>query len=554
MYTYPPSPTPGRIFPDVSSRVPYPYPCLVEADAPIEVEELQAGSVRLRVPFVSPRARVTPYGGTAGRVGDWYTASDVCFDVFFTLPVRTLATPGAQFDHLLVMFNGLNEIMPQHSQLYDWLGHALAERGIASVLLPSPFHLNRTPQSAVPKASLGAMLKKPTNTTNVVAPYLNFFRSMQEVTHLVEAFVRGDAGPQHLGLFGRFSAATKVSLFGFSMGGLRALATFLHDDNEYFDKCIMLCSGATLPDLSPPDVGRDEWLAFVERVREVTPRDLHPYGGINGDSDTIHHALWELFFDDKFGRLGRRIRDRSGRIAAMVGTADVAVSEGARKRLGTHCRLETVPGMNHLVMSDPHFELKFPSFVDGVATFLTSGRYGAMPVTKYDVRDRLLTHARREFIYKSRLTVEGLRDLAKRSSAVAELLLLSKARYATDSVLVDHLERYWERGMPTSPAVGADPGITHLSDIFVRLKSQFRLVTGSSLIIAGGAREAIRRKARKRSLDELHMELEQRVGEEVRRLRLLGNGEPVGTLRITVEGPKRALVFRHQARRPGATG
>ncbi|HEX9961973.1 MAG TPA: hypothetical protein VGB00_13645, partial [Pyrinomonadaceae bacterium] len=43
--------------------------------------------------------------------------------------------------HLIVMFNGLNECAKY--DFYDFLGAQFAEHGFASILLPTPYHLDR---------------------------------------------------------------------------------------------------------------------------------------------------------------------------------------------------------------------------------------------------------------------------------------------------------------------------------------------------------------------------------------------------------------------------
>ncbi len=43
------------------------------------------------------------------------------------------------------MLNGLNEIHNSHYVHYDRFGEAFASHGVGSMLLPTPFHLNRTP-------------------------------------------------------------------------------------------------------------------------------------------------------------------------------------------------------------------------------------------------------------------------------------------------------------------------------------------------------------------------------------------------------------------------
>ena len=443
MYSYPPHASVGRPVVRVKTRIPYPYPLRVHRDAPIEVEDLQPHSVRIRVPFYAPPgARGLPRvpQSAAGR---WLTDNNTQFDIFFTLPVQTLATRDSRVEHLLVMFNGLNEIMPQHSQLYDWIGSSLAPRGVATVLFPTPYHLNRTPMSPTARASLGALLKKPTDTRNVSAPFLNFYRTLTEM----DAFFRTlrTHSYQHLGFYNRFDERTRISLFGFSMGGLRALATFLLDTDHRFDKCILLCSGSALSALSPPDVDADVWGQFVAEVQNATVAELASCRVIpSRQVARLHSDLWGVFFDDRMGSLADELRKRAPSIKVIVGTADTPVSDGARKRLGTVCNIETIPGMGHLAAADPFFEMRFTDVVDEIARFVRSS-HRPMPRTKYDIRDALLAKVRTVVPKKESLTPSRLIELAHKRPEVADLMLMSKARYASDAVLVDHIQRRWAR-------------------------------------------------------------------------------------------------------------
>jgi hypothetical protein len=73
-----------------------------------------------------------------------------------------------------------------------------------------------------------------------------------------------------------------------------------------------------------------------------------------------------------------------------------------------------------------------------------------MPKTKYDIRDALLKTAQTVVKKKELLTPRLLNELAKHDSEVAELMLLSKARFASDAILIDNLQRRWERTHPSN--------------------------------------------------------------------------------------------------------
>lgn len=458
MYTYPLQPSEGRITARSRGKYSYPYPIRVTPEAPLEVEELQESSVRVRLPFIAPDAleRFRERGFHRNR--RWYLQNNYFFDIFFTLPVRTLATRGATVDHLLVMYNGLNEILPQHSKLYDWLGHALAQYNIASVLLPTPFHLNRTPQDRTKQDTLGGMLRKPTELWKPQIPFLNFYRTLEELQLLITS-LRTPSNGAHLDFYSKFTAKTEVSLFGFSMGGLRALAAFLMLNDKQLSRCVMLSSGARLPDLSPPDVGGKEWEAYTSAIRDVRERQLRESGLIpRAKVEDVYYQLYGVFFEPDFSPLTDEIKKRHRKIHAIVGTADEAVWHGATARLGSRgCSIEAVGGMKHLVSSDPYFEDFFPSFVDGIARFLTTD-VEHVPRTRYQVRDDLGKALCALGVTEKTLSVEELRRLADSHKDIADLLLLSKGRYDSDLTLIENMRRIWHEICPTT--VSHTTGIT----------------------------------------------------------------------------------------------
>lgn len=176
--------SPGRTITGRKGIV-FPYP-IVDAGAPIQVEDLRPTVVRLRVPFVAPKWKHLDML-IEEKGDDWVLETNRVFDLLVWMPVSILSDPKVKCQDVLIMFNGLNEIMPWHTWLYDALGADLADRGIACILLPTPFHLNRTPQYKKPgQRTASGMLKKPTDTKRANAPYLNFHQTFRELDELIK--------------------------------------------------------------------------------------------------------------------------------------------------------------------------------------------------------------------------------------------------------------------------------------------------------------------------------------------------------------------------------
>lgn len=446
MYDYPPRDSAGRSIWPADHDIPQtdgcpkyvarPYPIAVDPGAPPEVEDLRHGSVRIRAPF-SPTLPMRM--SRAKDASKWITPANDCFDIFITLPVRMLADPTERVAHVLIMFNGLNEIMPWHSRLYDDLGHALAERGIVSVLLPTPYHLNRTPQSTLEETSVSALLKRPTTTEFAAAPYANFEQSFREIDFLRSLI--GPSEPHHAnnkyGLFDRFDAGTRVSLFGFSMGGLRALSKFVID-HESFHRCVLLNSGCVLPMLRPPRLEDHEWEGFVSRARNVDADQLKDF---SNEPARMQLLLHDAFFDvESLGIIDRELDACPERIKVILGTKDRAITSGSLTRLKHLVNIETVEGMGHVVSTDPSFEANFDRLVEGIARFIVDEPQ--CPLSRHDVHDQLVS-ALQLAGQSSRPSEEEIRKLAEENPEVRRLYIASKARFEGDAALADLMARNW---------------------------------------------------------------------------------------------------------------
>jgi len=169
-----------------------------------------------------------------------------------------------KISHLIVMFNGLDEILPHHMGLYDRFAAEVCEHGVAAVLLPTPFHLNRAayiPTNGITDANLEehADASQPTmrlqNCPHLI--YKNFSQSLAEVELLIHK-IRGNGTTARY--YSReekcfyedlFEKETKICLFGYSLGGLRAIAASLVHRDE-IECCFPVSSGGKLSERGLP--------------------------------------------------------------------------------------------------------------------------------------------------------------------------------------------------------------------------------------------------------------------------------------------------------------
>lgn len=162
--------------------------------------------------------------------------------------------------HVIVMFNGLNEC--EKYDFYDAMGAQFAEYGIATILLPTPYHLNRrikkikkteTDEKPDPKSMVRPNTKEYELPTDMAYDhpelyFYNFKRSIREFEELVKRIEKPDR-KDHGFFENYFERNPEITLFGFSLGGLRAVSCFLRNPEKYHS-CVTFNSGVNLREIN----------------------------------------------------------------------------------------------------------------------------------------------------------------------------------------------------------------------------------------------------------------------------------------------------------------
>lgn len=272
--------------------------------------------------------------------------------------------------HLVIMINGLNEIYDKHVKLYDQIGHSLTYRGIASVLLPTPFHLNRSlykkREGEYPKVSPPSeALKNKRISAN--AFYTNFQQTIYEIDELIN-HVHLKISPNEQKIeecFYKliFGENTTISLFGYSLGGLRALASFLKQPDSFL-KCFILNSGGTLSDLNHKIVGeKEDWHKIREYIKqglEKTKRNNLP----------DYELLESIFFEPAIsGGNFDPMKDRS-RLVFFHGAKDNVMAPNTVQRLVPRdtstggMNILQVSNLGHFPLEDAEWNTWFPTIIE----------------------------------------------------------------------------------------------------------------------------------------------------------------------------------------------
>lgn len=282
--------------------------------------------------------------------------------------------------HMIIMFNGLDESLDIHYKLYDRLGASFAYSGIASVLLPTPFHLDRALIYKNLTVNGKPKVKEPSKSLLENHWFLpvNFAQAIYEFNYLVKLIqcnfeeITDDAFFDDVALksisneekhfyelfFG--DRVTEISVLGYSLGGLKALACFKYKP-DFLKTCVLLNSGGSLRNLKlgPPVMENTKWQNEVveplHKERGGPPiNDEHKYFSSWRHSQIVSSVLFEekQILDDP------ECDHNVGKLIIVAGGKDKLVEPESIKRLESEAHglnILQVADLGHFIGDDPQF-------------------------------------------------------------------------------------------------------------------------------------------------------------------------------------------------------
>jgi alpha-beta hydrolase superfamily lysophospholipase len=295
------------------------------------------------------------------------------FHLRYYIPKSTLVGKRERVRQIVIMFNGLNEV--HRFDLYDVLGEHLAEQGIAAVLLPTPYHLNRNPQIENP-----ATRRKPPHALLFRRPmrmYYNYKQSMRESELLIQKLRQTAPDEKDFGFYkSLFDPKLKVSILGFSLGGLRALASFILQPKQY-DTCIVFNSGVKLSRLNTEliHISKTEWDKFVTRLQNDADKHseaARPEGNVSTYSADRERAFWNAFDMVFLGNRPDKLKDsltrHSKRLLLILSGADPTVPSDISEleKEGHGLNVFRIAGVGHI----PTLDDKWSFWIDRVSELI----------------------------------------------------------------------------------------------------------------------------------------------------------------------------------------
>lgn len=230
----------------------------------------------------------------------------------------------ADSSHLVIIINGFDEMnaSPYHDEKKG-ICKLLYDRKIASVLLPIPNHMNRwsfdTPASDEfsPK---NIVLAKPLRF------YLGYDQLIEDKYRLAR-IVKGEIKENSTFDDGTdvaeyFNDETQIHLFGYSLGGLACLSSFLKGYIErvpLFDSCVLLASGANFQNLHPEKILRIDKKSW-DSIKYFF------YGQFQNQDEDDKSLTQEIFemviLGEKRDRFHDCVRELSNRLLLIIGAKD----------------------------------------------------------------------------------------------------------------------------------------------------------------------------------------------------------------------------------------
>lgn len=286
------------------------------------------------------------------------------FHLRFYLPKAALINKEEKIRDVVIMFNGLDEI--DRFDLYDVLGQYLSENGIAAVLLPTPHHLNRhTPR-------LGLKPRPPHKElfTMPLLVYYNYKQSMLESERLIQKLRHQMVNDSDFNFYeALFDPNLRISILGFSLGGLRALASFLQEPSKYHT-CIVFNSGAELSLLNTEFLGisKRQWQDFLDRLYQ----QVQEYNA-ELDQDVYWRYFSGVFLGGLPPWLKQRLKTNSHKLLFIMSGGDEIVPSkiGNLEVAGHGLTVFKIAGVGHVPTLDPQWSPWINRIADVILSFVS---------------------------------------------------------------------------------------------------------------------------------------------------------------------------------------
>ena len=345
------------------------------------------------------------------------------------LPLAIFQDKHKQVENCFIMFNGLDEL--GFYTLYDQLGKGLCKNNYGVILLPLPDHLNRNMMYRKNDVNAKQMPSSSfINEPNKI--YDAFIQQINEVSILIDHILgkcEYNAFKDCCSFFNHFfSPTTKISLLGFSLGGLAALSNFLIQNYD-FNSCILLNSGAKLDDIDVSEFqSLEEWQKTVDHLREA----LSSMPKTNESQKYFDM----VFLGNNLSILRKELKEKSRKLLFILGGADTVANYSSITEIepkGHGLATLKLPGIHHFLSIDTHWDQWFPVVNETIKVLNESASFETL--LPNDILHTLL-YFQSTYRISKRIDHIQLRNMVGKNeeSSLARTLYAAKATFGKISV------------------------------------------------------------------------------------------------------------------------
>ena len=284
-----------------------------------------------------------------------------------------------------IYLNGLDEI--RYFTLYDQLGKALCNFGYASILIPLPNHLNRNLGFRVGDLK---RLETPSESflTEPEKIYLAYKQFIKEIdilySHICNKKCHKPKSECCAFYKYFFDDNVRVSIIGYSLGGLGALSYYLLRKHK-INSCILLNSGAQLDDIDVSDfIPIDKWQQMIIKLHKEK---------FLMKNDLSEQLFDRLFLGNSLTLLKNDLKEESRKILFILGGSDsVTRRQGISKIEPENYGLSILqlPGIHHFLSIDLHWDQWFSSVINMIVSFEENA--SREPLHPNDILDTLIKY------------------------------------------------------------------------------------------------------------------------------------------------------------------
>jgi hypothetical protein len=198
--------------------------------------------------------------------------------------------------------------------------------------------------------------------------YYNYKQSMHESALLIQKLKQDAPDENDFGfyesLFDRDHL--QVSILGFSLGGLRALASFILQPDQYH-ACIVFNSGVSLFKVNPGRINIDkgEWDKFVDELSDAAEK---PPDGMRPEDSDFWRTFKKVFLGTHSQQVSKKLKNNSEKLLFILSGADSTVPTDIFELevKGHGLTVFRVAGVGHIPTLDP----KWSVWIDRVSELI----------------------------------------------------------------------------------------------------------------------------------------------------------------------------------------